>query len=783
MIKDWYTQHEGKWHQIEDVQDTGIPAHKPGGGNKIKLKGKDKWVHASEVKGLEPKPPITKSEAISKLKELAKGSAQRRIPFDPNQDIGDQDRVTTESWTSGHYDTPRSEVPKLEGNAKQRGMHKLHKLTQSRKNPKTGEREFLLYRGKTVGDHRNGGIEETSSFTPSASTAIGFAESINRALLHNPASLILENKHGHAQDHIDALDSTHTREGKLAYAKKHLNKVYRAWVPESAIHHIPNAIGSKSRGLFDLHSQLDKPKKQLRHEEHEVIVNTKGLDMNEHTIDELPGYKVETRSDKLRERLNDYLRNKGKMKKSELSKAIPTGKHNDAIRQVADSYAEGKGFKLNHDFVPPKVDPTHAANIARAYHDMKHDPHHPDVKQAYNDLINETAEQYNHIVNTTGMKFSKMTPGQENPYKTSKALFDDIKNNNHMWYYPTESGFGSGDNQTSDHPLMQDVKVGENTMKANDMFRVVHDVFGHAKEGFSFGPEGEEKAWNHHMQMYSPSAQRALTSETRGQNSWVNFGPHGEQNRKDPANTVYAEQKAGLLPHWAHGPAAPNKPITKAEAISKLKKLTKGSAQRRMPFNPTKDVHDDEANKILSWQEDEEHDAKEQIKPMEGNLRRRALHRLHGMTQSRIHPKTGEKEFLLHRGITNSNEELGLGDFPSFTTDKDVAADFASTNTIGDSDVISSWVPESRIHHMPKMIGRFGEKSFHPDEGEVIVDNRGKHIDHTSGKGIYDYTDSRKHFRDKDLQPPKNVNERIKSKMTAKEAIEQLRKLKKQKFI
>ena len=1275
MIKDWYTQHEGKWHQIEDVQDTGIPAHKPGGGNKVKLKGKDKWVHASEVKGLEPKPPMKKSEAITKLKGLAKGdlisinkkknpfnehgnkvgtkskespmathehsfhhkgryfsarpsggllhhdkesdnkwwfkdketamnwegpkdtpkkkpvnsqlkptldafmglagakppmkkseaiaklkslskgSAQRRMPFNPDTDITPQDRVTTESWTSGHYDTPRSEVPQLEGNAKQRGMHKLHKLTQSRKNPKTGEREFLLYRGKTVSDHNAGGLEERSSFTPDPQTAIGFSTSINRALLYNPASDIFS---GEAKHHAEHLDTVLTREGKLDYAKKHLNGVYRAWVPESAIHHIPNAIGSKSKGLFELHRQLDTTKKPLRHEEHEVIVNTKGLsDIKEHTIEELPDYKKETRRDRLRERLNEYLRSKGKMKKSELSKSIP-GKHSDAIRQVADSYAEGKGLSLNHDFQPPKVDPNHASNIAQAYHDMKHDPHHPEVKQAYSDLINETADQFKHIVNNTGIKISRMSPGQENPYKTSKALFDDIKNNNHMWYYPTDSGFGSDDNKTSDHPLMQDVDIDGKSMKANDLFRVVHDIFGHAKEGFSFGPEGEERAWSHHMQMYSPSAQRALTSETRGQNSWVNFGPHGENNRKDPANTIYAEQKAGLLPDWAHGPATPNKPITKSEAIAKLKELSKGdkkkdskpfhgynknkhskegglndkarkkmnretgsnlkrpvtskkpkgeakgrkasfcarmsgvkgptskngkktpkgaaldrwncnkeeleiekkadnegdrcwegykptpgkkpytkgscmkkseaitklkelskgsaqrrmpfnprseesvesfkgsnkprewihghlsqdsraswpridgnarqralhklsgmtevkkdpetgkrsfllhrgvspgeknkyvneetnttshkgitswtpdhsvatqfsndpnanhtlstwvheddihavpfqtgthyfqgkkhsheglsrrlkdekeilvdmkgnhrledpdvafkaaiphsnydslegettrpvqandgyfddkefaslntrinqkmkkseaiaklkelskgSAQRRMPFNPTRDVHDDEANKILSWQEDEEHDAKEQIKPMTGNLRQRALHRLHGMTESRIHPETGEKEFLLHRGITDSNEELGLGDYPSFTTHKDVAADFASTNTIGDTDVISSWVPESRIHHVPKMIGRFGQQSFHPEEGEVIVDNTGGHIDHRNGRGIDRYTDSRKFFRDRKLKPPKNFNERMKAKLTPQEAIQRLRELKK----
>jgi hypothetical protein len=49
--------------------------------------------------------------------------------------------------------------------------------------------------------------------------------------------------------------------------------------------------------------------------------------------------------------------------------------------------------------------------------------------------------------------------------------------------------------------------------------------------------------------MYSDEARPAMTTETRGQNSWVNFGPHGEANRKaSAADTIYADQKVGLLP-------------------------------------------------------------------------------------------------------------------------------------------------------------------------------------------------------------------------------------------
>lgn len=226
--------------------------------------------------------------------------------------------------------------------------------------------------------------------------------------------------------------------------------------------------------------------------------------------------------------------------------------HSQKVREIADAYARKKGFQIKHGKDENPLDENRGKHIANAFESMEHNPSHPEVQKAYNALINETKDQFEHILKHSGLKVSKITPDMENPYKTgSKALFEDIDKNNHMWYFPTESGFGSDDSY-SDHPLMQNVKLSNGQeMPANDMFRIVHDYFGHAKEGVGFGPKGEEHAWRAHMPMYSPDAQKALTTETRGQNSWVNFGPHGESNRADPANTKYADQKAGLLPDWA----------------------------------------------------------------------------------------------------------------------------------------------------------------------------------------------------------------------------------------
>jgi len=196
-----------------------------------------------------------------------------------------------------------------------------------------------------------------------------------------------------------------------------------------------------------------------------------------------------------------------------------------------------------------KLNPEHGKKVAQAYHDMKHDPDHPEVKQAYDALINETKNQFNDLMGQ-GFKISRIEPGMENPYKNSKELHADIKNNKHLWYFPTESGYGDNE-QSIKHPMLQSTEIehGNKKLLANDLFRIVHDINGHHVGGESgFGPTGEHKAYLTHKKMYSPIASRALASETLGQNSWVNFGLHAEHNQKNPSQTIYAEQKAGLLP-------------------------------------------------------------------------------------------------------------------------------------------------------------------------------------------------------------------------------------------
>ena len=228
----------------------------------------------------------------------------------------------------------------------------------------------------------------------------------------------------------------------------------------------------------------------------------------------------------------------------------PIGK----VHDVADAYM--REHFPERPYKPPtkyhQIDPEHSQAIARAYEDMKHTPDDPATKASYDALIDETAKQYE-AIKKTGLKIEPIRADMEDPYAANPRLAaHDVAENNHLWFFPTEQGFGTV-NKISDNPMLRNTgeKIGQHDLLANDMFRIVHDYFGHLKEGHGFRAAGEDNAWRTHSAMYSDLARPAMTTETRGQNSWVNYGPHGEKNRKaSAADTVYADQKVGLMPEW-----------------------------------------------------------------------------------------------------------------------------------------------------------------------------------------------------------------------------------------
>jgi len=247
-----------------------------------------------------------------------------------------------------------------------------------------------------------------------------------------------------------------------------------------------------------------------------------------------------------------------------------------AIRDAAASYMRSIGLPVRTQSEHVVADPVRGKRIADAYDAMAHAPQDPEVAAAYRAMIDETLAQYQ-IVKQLGITVEVIEPGMPDPYPEGPMGVIKDMHRGHLWLFPTDAGFGTL-TEIADNPLLEptDEFIGDRRLVANDIFRIVHDVFGHGKEGVGFGPSGEENAWQSHVLMYSPLAARAMTSETRGQNSWVNFGPYGEANRSNQRETVYADQKVGLLPEWASTEAIAAKPL------DELSQGVKGSYQRAL---------------------------------------------------------------------------------------------------------------------------------------------------------------------------------------------------------
>jgi len=231
------------------------------------------------------------------------------------------------------------------------------------------------------------------------------------------------------------------------------------------------------------------------------------------------------------------------------------------LNAVAEQYARDNGIDFRRQSQYVEVDPERAARIAAAYDAMPHAPQDQKVREAYENLIRQTTAQYR-ALEAAGYKFwffdETNDPYAGNPWNAMR----DLRANRSMGVFASEAGFGSGatDINVEDNPLLADTGIewpygspdGQaKRVLANDLFRAVHDALGHGIEGAGFRAQGEENAWQAHARLFTGSALAALTSETRGQNSWLNYGPHGETNRTAKVeDTVFADQKTGLMPEW-----------------------------------------------------------------------------------------------------------------------------------------------------------------------------------------------------------------------------------------
>jgi len=185
--------------------------------------------------------------------------------------------------------------------------------------------------------------------------------------------------------------------------------------------------------------------------------------------------------------------------------------------------------------------------------------------------------------------------------------------------------------------------------------------------------------------------------------------------------------------------------------------LIKGAARRLFPFNPEKDLSEMDEESIARWQKldpstseyepgqpeistkDQHKQLREDVPSFSGPAKNRSLLKLHGKTQSRRNPNTGDVEYLLHRGYGKGGEESlwhkhddKQSDIPqrtSWTPHKEIAESFSRQHR---GQTVSAWIPQNKIVNVPKQYGivsvfpeqdrkvRSENRYFH--EHEVIVE-------------------------------------------------------------
>lgn len=198
------------------------------------------------------------------------------------------------------------------------------------------------------------------------------------------------------------------------------------------------------------------------------------------------------------------------------------------ISDSARRYSQARGLSVpaHEDYSNAVMTRPASEAIGRA-HDQLPDFDNAAVP-AYKKMAQEVGHQFDFLTRPRakgGMGISvAVTPhdpyGKDSVHDVVGELRDDIRNNNRIQVMSTAT--------TGGHPLFSNDQ--------NDMFRAVHDTFGHLGAGRGVDHHGEEASYLKHSRMFSPLARQALATETRGQNSALRV--HGS----------FQDQKVGILP-------------------------------------------------------------------------------------------------------------------------------------------------------------------------------------------------------------------------------------------
>lgn len=197
----------------------------------------------------------------------------------------------------------------------------------------------------------------------------------------------------------------------------------------------------------------------------------------------------------------------------------------EALHKGMVQYAELHGLRIpTVDFTSVVACPAQSRHITAVYEAAP--MFDPTAFPAYRAFRDETTRQFKFLTRpmTQGGLGIEVIIWSRDPYPGAAAMMTELRERNRLRVYATAACHNP-------HPYLSDYD--------NDMFRAVHDAFGHAAIGRGFDEHGEEAAWLAHSHLYSPLARRALTTETRGQNCALIYGTHGNG---------FPVQKMALLP-------------------------------------------------------------------------------------------------------------------------------------------------------------------------------------------------------------------------------------------
>lgn len=244
----------------------------------------------------------------------------------------------------------------------------------------------------------------------------------------------------------------------------------------------------------------------------------------------------------------------------------------ESMKTGAEGYAESIGKTLDNTGLDTvSVTPDVTIAVAQAYDNL---PNYNEAAVPYFEAFrDETAEQYKYLTEVLGVKVEVTS---EDPYANIEELFADLRDNNRIKVLSAKS--------TGEVPMFSSEQI--------EMFRAVHDAFGHAAIGRGFDRHGEEAAFRAHAQMYSDDAALALESVTRGQNASLIFNgkfptqkiailPRELSEVNVPKDTTPEEKTTSLIAE------APPEPNSKAQAMSIVRQYSGDVYSEESSVNPT----------------------------------------------------------------------------------------------------------------------------------------------------------------------------------------------------